>query len=181
MQYDNLYDEFEDLDQGSLSPKVLSGHLPTNFNHSDEGGHGGYGVEGRRGQMNQLRSRPPINFAERYSAVGPSQMSGSTLRSDSNLGSLIGTRMAISSSRISSEDIISLNESEISLNPIYHTLRQNYDYVSRVLATYLERDLAEARLAKGGRVSSPLVMDIQQGMFCFVFKPWYLLTEFPHH
>jgi hypothetical protein len=115
----------------------------------------------------RLRSRPPIDFTGRPSGqpstIGhpPSHMSGSTLhtmlnppnfprKASSHLGS---------SSCLSPEAIECLTESELFLNPLHCKLRQKYDHLSGVLAMYLERELAESRVAK----SDTLVLDIQQG------------------
>lgn len=128
--------------------------------NSDSGDEDDLGVENLR--VPKLRSRPPIDFTGRHSTVNhrPSLMSGSTLlHSVSNPSMFLrkSSRVALDSpSRLSSEDIISLTESELYLNPRYRKLRQDFDHVSTVLATYVERDLAESR-------ANPLVPDIRQG------------------
>jgi hypothetical protein len=121
-----------------------------------------------------LRSRPRIDFTGRssgqHSAIGrpPSHMSGSTLHTGipsypSNFPRK-ATSFLGSSSQLSSEVIESLTESELFLNPLHRKLRQKYDHVSGVLATYLERELAECRVAKG----DTLVPDVPQCEYLIV-------------
>jgi hypothetical protein len=153
--------QYSDFDDSEGFNRAFS--LRSDFNSGDEDDFGDHAMETLRVPKPQLRSRPPIDFPGRRSTVGhlPSHMSGSTLRSIPN--SSMFPRKASShigsSSHLSFEAIESLTESELSLNPLHRKLHQKYDHVSEVLATYLERDLAESRVAK----SNALVPDVHQG------------------
>jgi hypothetical protein len=143
-------------DFGNGSDDDQGFHPFSDCNSGDEG----FRDQTLRAPKPQLRYRPDFT---RRSTIGrpPSHMSGSTLHTTSNPSyfprkpsSHLG-----SSSLLSSEAIESLTESELFLNPIHRKLRQKYDHISGVLATYLERELAESRVA----LSDTLIPDVPQG------------------
>jgi hypothetical protein len=110
----------------------------------------------------QLRSRPPIDFPLHHSTFKQpsSQMSGSTLYSRSNHFTF-PPKAPLSVDpypRLPVEVIASLTESELYYNPHYRELRQDHDYLSKVLAKYLGRDLGGPHIAP----STTLVPDIRQ-------------------
>ncbi|KAF8264808.1 hypothetical protein EI94DRAFT_1805298 [Lactarius quietus] len=108
----------------------------------------------------QLRSRPAMDFSAKF-PVAPSHLLGSTLRSQSSAF----PRKAVSSigltSKLSPALIASLTDSDLHHNPLYCQLRQKYDYVSMVLAKYMDKELAAKQAAKFG---PPLVPDIHQAL-----------------
>lgn len=118
-----------------------------------------------------LRSRPPIDFSSnlQHSTYGypPSLASGSTAYSNSEASfapkaaSLIGL-----TSRLSIEAIAALTIRELSHNPLYCELRDSHDYVCRVLASYLGKDLHVTE-SRGSHTTKgkPLVPDIYRGAF----------------
>ncbi|KAF8261816.1 hypothetical protein EI94DRAFT_1705236 [Lactarius quietus] len=106
----------------------------------------------------QLRSRPPIDFSGQFSAT-PSLMSGLTLHPHllafpCKAASSIGL-----TSRLSPETIASLTDIDLNHNPIYCKLHRKYDYVSMVLAKYMDRDFEEKQVTKS---ELPLVPGIHQ-------------------
>ena len=135
-QSDSDYYGFDQQSYRSQTPEMfhLRARSDLDSNLGDEDDHGD-GMVTLRGPRPQLRSRPPINFSGQHSTLShpPSHLSGSTMRSRSGF---------------SVQDIESLTASELYLNPIHRKLRDKYDHVSGVLATYMERDLEESRVAK---------------------------------
>jgi hypothetical protein len=112
----------------------------------------------------QLRSRPPIDFpAHHLTFKHPSSLvSGSTLYSRSN-PFLIPPKAPSSldlSPQFPIEAIASLTESELYYSPLYRELRESHDYLSKVLAKYLGRDLAGPHVTP----STTLVPDMRQGV-----------------
>lgn len=124
-----------------------------------------------------LRSRPPIDFSSssQYSTYDypPSLTLGSTCStaySDSNEETFSFVPKAASSigrsSGLSIKAIAALTVIELGHNPHYCELRDSHDYLSRVLARYLGKDLqvgepCSSRAAK----SRPLAPDIYRGVF----------------
>jgi hypothetical protein len=91
-----------------------------------------------RASKPQLRSRPPIDFNGQNNYI-PSFMSGSTLCTDTSFPRK--TSRGDSFQRFPPSLIASLTIPELYQNPHYCDLRERYDYVTRVLATYLDRGL----------------------------------------
>ena len=128
----------------------------------------------------QLRSRPPIDFSRRplnassdlnYSAFSQphSYVSGSTLHSGIKppAASIPLRRASLDfypSSVIPPEVIASLTISDLHHNPHYRELRQRYDHVTAVLATYVEQRLASASHVA---TCNTLVPHMPQGVPCF--------------
>ncbi|KAF8268369.1 hypothetical protein EI94DRAFT_1785947 [Lactarius quietus] len=106
----------------------------------------------------QLRSRPAMDFSGKF-PVTPSHMSGSTLRSQSSAFPHKAASSIGLASKLSPALIASLTDSDLHHNPLYCELRQKYDYVSIVLAKYMDRELAAKQAA---RCEPPLVPDIHQ-------------------
>lgn len=165
MQHYGEFDDYEGSDQdgyGSLSPKASY----TNFNSGDEGNFED-AAETLRAPRPQLRSRPSIDFAGRYSnghsnvSHPPSRMSGSTLRPVFNLPHNAPSYLS-SSWRFPPGTIESLTKIELFRNPLHCKLRQKHDNLAEALAMYLKRDYAESRVATSNTPS--LVPDIHQGM-----------------
>ena len=105
-----------------------------------------------------------MDFSLHPSTAGypSSQMSGSTLRSHLDPSLMFPPKAASSigvSSRLSVEAIASLTPRELSHNPYYRDLSNQYDYLSRVLTKYLGKDL---------RVDEPCIAkndDVFRGMY----------------
>jgi hypothetical protein len=114
--------------------------------------------------LRALCSRPPINFSVYHSTFKQpsSQMSGSTLYSKSNPFTFPpkAPLPVDPSPRLPVEVIAALTESELYYNPHYRELRQDHDYLSKVLAKYLGRDLGGPHVTP----STALVLDIRQSM-----------------
>lgn len=116
-------------------------------------------------RRHQLRSRPPIDFSQ-YPDYPSSHVSGSTAV-HSNLNSFMSSHKPplvpsfLGTSRLPIEAIASLTIAELCHNTHYCELRDNYDYVSRVLASYLGKDLrvGEPRAAS----SNPLLPNVYRG------------------
>lgn len=151
--------------QESMAPTSLGSIAPTSL-----------GSMGR-----SLRSRPPMDFSSRQSTQGSdfghsgsniglpylqSRMSNSTLAMAHPF--LRKNPSFPSNSRPSQEVIASLTVAELSYNPHYRQLRKKYDHVTTVLATFVERDLAESRTAKS--TGSVIVPDVYQGVW-HLFEP----------
>src|ERR1700761_4052404 len=93
-----------------------------------------------------LRRTRAMDFSLQRSIAGypSSQMSGSTLRAHSDPSFALPAKAASSigvPSRLSIEAIVSLTPSELDHNPFYRELLDDNAYLSRVLATYLGKEL----------------------------------------
>jgi hypothetical protein len=145
MQCDDFYDPYGVDEHTSKSlpqkPYPLLNMDPTTDDEDDIGLQLEDSVlEGLRAPKPQLRSRPPINFYGENSIAShsPSLMSGSTLHT--NTSSFPHKITYIDPSpRPSPSVIASLTISELYHNPHYCELRQQCDYLTRVLATSLDR------------------------------------------
>jgi hypothetical protein len=158
--------EFEPYPMNTLHvPRSqVRSRLPPDSASDDDYGFEPFALDTLHVPKPQLRSRPPIDFSGQFSAT-PSHMSGSTLHSRApafprKAASSIGL-----TSRLSPEAIASLTDIDLHHNPLYCKLRRKYDYVSGVLARYLDRELAETQVAKS---ELPLVPDIHQGVYSFI-------------
>jgi hypothetical protein len=175
--FDYDYDDYDQDDNHSESP----GLLPPESLLDDEDEFG-VGIQPMPRRLQ--RSRPPMDFSARRSAVGTdfgypastftcphSRMSGSTLHSTLNPLTAPSFPHKIPppplTPRLTLEAIMSLTVPELSHNPHYRELRKKYDHVTGVLATFVERNLAESRTAKSD--TNTLVPDIYQGMYYFIY------------
>lgn len=103
----------------------------------------------------RLKSRPPIDFYGQNYA--PSFMSGSTLRTNT---SAFPPKIIDTPQRPSPSVIATLTIAELYFNPHFRELRERYDYVTGVLASYMDRGKPTK-----GNVSVP---DLRQ-CACFLF------------
>jgi hypothetical protein len=111
----------------------------------------------------QLWSRPPINIPVHHLTFRhPSSLVlGLMLYSRSN-PFLIPPKAPSSiglSPQFPIEAIASLTESKLYYNSLYHKLQENHDYLSKVLAKYLGRDLAGPHVTP----TTTFILDICQG------------------
>ncbi|KAF8265214.1 hypothetical protein EI94DRAFT_1831346 [Lactarius quietus] len=107
----------------------------------------------------QLRSRPPMDFPLQQSSYPSSHISGSTLHTNSNQALFARKSTSLGfSSGLSVEAIASLTVNELHYNPHYHELRKDHDYISQVLASYMQREMEESRTD----TSAPLITDVRQ-------------------
>jgi hypothetical protein len=158
-------DDFDDLSElGEGTGRSFSPHFfaPSDLDSThEELGSNTFEMDTLRARRSKLRARPPIDFHEARSTA--SEMSGSTLPPvppTSNASSYLGKASSVGfRPKFSPEDIASLSVLDIYHNPHYRKLRQQYDHVSGVLASYLGRDL-EANVTK-----STLIPDIHQGTY----------------
>lgn len=149
MLSDNIYDLdcFNEHTSGALSPKL---YPSLDIDHAGEDvGDISPELELEHSTMDtlrapkpQLRSRLPINFYGQSSITGypSSLMSGSTLRANTSAFPRKTNRID-SSQWFPPELIASLTISDLYHHPHYCDLCERYDYVTGVLASYMDRDL----------------------------------------
>ena len=129
-----------------------------------------------------LRSRPPIDFSSSWQHSHPPSLT-SSLTAYSSLGSIVTPKAAsITSypSRFSPEDLASLTIPELCHNAHYCELRDSHDYISRVLAKYLGKDLRVGEHHAPHNANGSRVSDAYRGMLLVRYE-LYSLNHVPQH
>lgn len=136
--------DFDELDLGSRRS-----HSPTFF-HSQLGFDDDDHPMGPPAPRQQLRRTQPIDFSLHRGSTLESQMSGSTLHTQSNFLPRKAASSFDLSPRLSIEAIRQLTPSDLEHNHHYRDLRDDFDYLNRVFARYLGKDLRvdEPQVAK---------------------------------